>query len=142
MSVKMNNKLIRVIFWAMVAVFIIIVGSMFIRIPTGGEPRVYNMLLPGIAVFFILGVALLTLTVKTKIEGKLKTFLLLTGASSVGLLVFTVLHNIVSGLFSIEEPVFFILATIICPLGFLVGAIGTIVLMVKSKGSGRMSESE
>jgi hypothetical protein len=129
----MNNKFIQIIFWAMVAVFIIIVCSMFIGIPTGGEPQAYNMLLPGIAIFFILGVVLLTLTVKTKVEGKLKTFLLLTGASSTGLLVFVVLHNIVSGLFNIEEPVFFILAIPVCPLGFLVGAVGTIVITVKNK---------
>jgi len=117
----------------MVAVFIIVVGSMFIRIPTGGEPQAFNMLLPGIAILFVLGVVLITLTVKKKVVGKLKTFLLLTGASSMGLLVFVVLHNIISGLFGIEEPVFFILAIPVCPLGFLVGAAGTIVLTVKNK---------
>jgi hypothetical protein len=129
----MNNKFISTIFWAMIAVFIIVVGSMFIRIPTGGEPQAFNMLLPGIAILFVLGVVLITLTVKKKVAGKSKTFLLLTGASSIGLLIFVVLHNIVSGLFGIEEPVFFILAIPVCPLGFLVGAAGTIVLTVKNK---------
>jgi hypothetical protein len=129
----MNNKFIRSIFWSMVAVFIIVVGSMFIRIPTGVEPQAFNMLLPGIAILFVLGVVLITLTIKKKVVGKLKIFLLLTGASSTGLLVFVVLHNIVSGIFSIEEPVFFILAIPVCPLGFLVGAAGTIVLSVKNK---------
>jgi hypothetical protein len=128
-----NNKFIQIIFWAMVAVFIIVVGSMFIRVPTGGEPQAFNMLLPGIAILFVLGVVLLTLTVKKKVAGKSKTFLLLTGASSTGLLVFVVLHNIISGLFGIEEPVFFILAIPVCPLGFLVGATGTIVLSIKNK---------
>jgi len=125
----------------MVAVFIIVVGSMFIRIPTGGEPQAFNMLLPGIAILFVLGVVLITLTVKKKVVGKLKTFLLLTGASSMGLLVFVVLHNIISGLFGIEEPVFFILAIPVCPLGFLVGAAGTIVFTVKNKTGTRAKTS-
>jgi len=32
----------------------------------------------------------------------------------------------------LDEPVFFIIAVIICPIGFLVGAIGSIVLGVKA----------
>jgi hypothetical protein len=53
----------------------------------------------------------------------------------VGLPVFGILHNAVSGLFNIEEPVFFILAAIVCPLGLLVGAVGLIVLAIKNKPS-------
>jgi hypothetical protein len=135
----MNNKFIRSIFWAMAAVFIIIICAAFIRIPTGGEPWMNKMLIPGIVLFLILGTALIVLTVKTKIAGKIKRFLLLTGASAAGLLVFAVLHNIVSGLFNVEEAVFFILATIVCPLGFLAGIIGTIILTVKNKSSGGMA---
>ncbi len=32
-----------------------------------------------------------------------------------------------------DEPVFFILATIVCPIAFLVGIIGSIVLIAKKK---------
>ncbi len=88
---------------------------------------------PAMAVFVLLGAALLFLTVKTKVGGILKKFLLLTGASAVGLPVFILLHNVVSGLFNIEEPVFFIMAIFVCPIGFLVRAVGTIVLTIKSK---------
>ena len=95
-------------------------------------------------VFAVLGVTLLVLTVKTKVAGTLKKFLLLTGASAVGIPVFAVLHNLVYALFitwfgedfwgaSGDEPVFFILATIVCPIGFLVGAVGTIVLTTRNK---------
>jgi hypothetical protein len=128
-----NNKLIQSIFWATVAVFIIIICAIFARIPLADSLPLGLIFLPGIAVFFLLSVALIVLTIKIKIGGKLKKFLLLTGASAAGLPVFTVLHNLISGLFDIEEPVFFILATLVCPLGFLVGAVGTIVLTVKSK---------
>jgi hypothetical protein len=82
-----------------------------------------------------LGVTLLVLTVKQKVPGLLKKFLLLMGSSAAGLTVFVILHNLISGLFNIEEAVFFILATIVCPIGFLVGAVGTIVLAAKNKSS-------
>ena len=86
--------------------------------------------------FFVLGLALIVSIKKKKAEGPqgwLKKFLLLTGASAVGYLPFILLHNAVYGLFGVEEPFFFILAAIVCPLGFLVGAIGTIVLLKKRK---------
>jgi len=128
-------KSIWIIFWALVGVFIIIIGTMFVLVPLAGNLPLVNVFLPGIAIFLILGVALLVLTIKKKVEGNLKKFLLLTGASAAGLPVFAVLHNVVSGLFNIEEPVFFILATMVCPISFLVGAIGTIVLTTKNKSS-------
>ena len=82
----------------------------------------------------------------------LKKFLILAGASFVGFFVFVLLHNLVYGLFihfwgadfwnGGDEPFFFIMAIIVCPLGFLVGAIGSITLSIKrliakreSKGS-------
>ena len=132
----MQGKLIWSIFWALVGVFVIVVSMIFIPpamrlwMPLGLLPAIF---LPAIVVFVLLGMALLFLTVKTKVGGILKKFLLLTGASAVGLPVFVLLHNVVSGLFNIEEPVFFIMAIFVCPIGFLVGAVGTIVLAIKSK---------
>ena len=104
------------------------------------------IIFPAWVVFAGLGVTLLVLTVKTKVAGMLKKFLLLTGASAVGLPVFAVLHNLVYALLILwfgedfwgasgDEPVFFILATIVCPIGFLVGVVGTIVLAIKTKPS-------
>ncbi len=126
----MEGKLIWSIFWALVGVFVISVATMFI--PFGSSPVRFN----GFAawpVFAGLGVTLLVLTIKRKVGGILKKFLLLTGASTVAFLIFAFLHNIVSGLFNIEEPVFFILAVIVCPIAFLVGAVGTIVIAIKDK---------
>jgi hypothetical protein len=85
------------------------------------------------AIFSSLGVLFLILTLRQKIEGAQRFLFLLTGSSATGFAVFVLLHNIVSGLFNIEEPVFFFLATIICPLGFLAGVIGTIVLSIRNK---------
>ena len=132
----MKGKLILLIFGAWVGVFVIVVTMFFILgdLLVGEE----NPTLMGY-IFFIsagvvltgLGVTLIVLTVKTKVERRLKKFLLLTEASFVGFPVFALLHNAVSALLNTEEAVFFTLATIVCPVGFLVGAIGSIVLRVK-----------
>ena len=134
----MKGKLIWSVFWALIVVFIIFVGMIFtppVKELLVGE---HNPTLLGYifvsssgVVLTGLGVTLLVLTAKTKVERRSKIFLLLTEASFVGLPVFGILHNAVSGLTNFEEPVFFILATIVCPVGFLVGAIGSIVLRVK-----------
>ena len=127
----MKGKLIWSIFWAMVGVLVIVFGIMVIR-PL--LHRIYLLvLLPFVAVFFLLGVTLIVLTIKTKVRGMLKGFLLLTEASFVGFLISGILHNVISGLTNFEEPVFFIIATIICPIGLLVGVVGSIVLAIKSK---------
>ena len=89
-----------------------------------------------------LGVTLLVLTVKTKVGGMLKGFLLLTGASVVGLPVFVILHNAVSALFHTEEAVFFMLALCGCPAAFLVGVVGSVVLAIKKKRASASQASE
>jgi hypothetical protein len=134
----MKGKLIWSVFWAFIGVFAIFIGMIFtppINKLLFGE---YNPTLLGY--FFVsiggvvltgLGVTLLVLTAKSKVEQKLKNFLLLTEASFVGFPIFGILHNAVSGLTNFEEPVFFILATIVCPLGLLVGVIGSIFLKIK-----------
>jgi len=96
------------------------------------------------AALFLLGAALIFLTVKEKVGGVLKKFLLLTGASAMGIPVSISLHNAIYALFIHfsgadfwdrigigDEPVFFIMAIFVCPIGFLVGAIGSIVLRHK-----------
>ena len=66
-----------------------------------------------------------------------KTFILIAGIS-LGVLVISIfLHNAISALAmhflgtEFEEPVFFIVATIICPLGLAVGVIGSLVMYFK-----------
>jgi amino acid transporter len=141
----MKNKAIQWVFWAMVAFFIISIASILILVPILGENDGDSPLrLSGFAalpVFCCLGVALLVLTIKKQEPGLLKKLLLLSGASAAGLFVFVLLHNGLTALLisafhfaeDFDEPVFFILATIVCPLGFLVGAIGTIVLTIKNR---------
>ncbi len=43
------------------------------------------------------------------------------------------LHNVISGLFDIEEVVFFILAVIIIPLYFIISVVYTFMIIIKKK---------
>ena len=136
----MKGKLIWSIFWAFVGVLVIAVSMLFTLddVLVGEE----NPTLIGY-VFFVsvgvvltgLGVTLLVLTAKTEMRAGLKKFLLLTEASFVGFPIFALLHNAVSGLLNTEEAVFLILAVFVCPLGFLVGIVGTIVIVIKRKNT-------
>jgi hypothetical protein len=138
-----KGKLIWTIFWITVGFFFIAVVGTMLAPPIMGSAMPHFMF-SAFAVFAGLGVTLLVLTVRTKVAGILKKFLLLTGASAVGFPVFAALHNLVYALLIIwfgedfwgaggDEPVFFILAAIVCPIGFLVGTVGTIVLAIKNK---------
>jgi len=61
----------------------------------------------------------------------LKTFLLVAGTSLGAFIISVLLHNAISGLFEIKEPVFFCIAVFICPLAFAVGIIGSLVMFIK-----------
>jgi len=63
--------------------------------------------------------------------GMLKIFLLITGLSFATFIISFFLHNALSGLFRVEEPVFFIIAVIISPLAFAVGIIGSFFVLIK-----------
>ncbi len=136
----MNGKLSWSIFWALVGAFIVI-ASMFLIPAFRDLMRGSLLFLSPIVVFFLLGGALTFFTIKEKVGGMPKKFLLLTGASAVGFLLFILLHNAVYGLFihffgadfwnGGDEPFFFIMAVIVCPVGFLVGTVGSIVLAIR-----------
>jgi hypothetical protein len=132
------------LFWALVAVFVVTLCLFLVpqfRESLGGS----WLFLTPLIVFFLLGVALLVFTLLEKVSGRLKGFLLLTGASAAGYFLFVLLHNAfyalgtISGDLSIIGPLvdflgaaFFFMAILVCPLGFLVGAIGSVVLLKKS----------
>jgi hypothetical protein len=121
------------IFWASAAVFIAMLCIMFVK-PFRKFMMPYGFFVI-IGVLMVLGVILIVMTVRQEMAIMLKAFLLLTGAAAAGMSLFAILHNLVTAIFikflkfsnKFDEPVFFIFATILCPLGFLVGAVGTIV---------------
>lgn len=139
------KKSLILTFWALVGVFLVIASEFFIPVVRELFRGSLLFLLPFI-VFSLLGIVLIFLTVKEKVEGMLKKFLILTGASSAGFFVFIFLHNafyalatitshitVLNYLMEILHIVFFFIAIPVCPLAFLVGVVGTIVLFVKKR---------
>jgi hypothetical protein len=156
----MATKLIRPLFWALLGGFILIFLSIFVMnppirtIPNDLYPNetvaaVVSIFFPLSGLLFLaLGLTLLILTVRVraKLDRPLKRFLLLTGSSAVGVFVSLLLHGVVYGLFTFlfgqdfwsrtglqDEPFFFIMGLFICPVAYLVGTIGSIVLMFRKK---------
>ena len=144
---KKNLKKIKLVFWSLIVIFILLVSYFIIS----SELDTFKFLFPILAVlgliFLLLGITLIFLTIKQKIKGKLKIFLILTGASAISPLVFSILHNLFYALAIITEDIFiiknimeflhvfsFLISIIGSPIGFLVGAIGTIVLFTRKGG--------
>ena len=138
--------MIKGLFYAMVAIFVLI-AAFFLIPDTANIQRVFFPFLGVLAIlFFIYGAVLIFLTLKLKVEKKLKVFLILTGASAIGFPVFVILHNlfyalgILAGniivlkyLFEFLHAAFFIIALIVCPIVFIIGIIGVIVKLRRIK---------
>lgn len=132
-------------FWALIGIFLVIASEFLIPVVRELFRGSFLFLLPSV-IFSLLGVALIFLALKEKVERGLKKFLILTGASSTGFFVSIFLHNafyalgtitshitVLNYLMEILHIVFFILAIFVCPLTFLIGVVGTIVLFVKKR---------
>ena len=130
-----------VIFWITFAFFIMVMAGMFLSFLSFARIFVG---LPGRVVLSILGIALIVLAARAKFTKISKAFFILTGSSALGIGLSMILHNLVFALLIKlfgegfwagmgDEPVFFILATIVCPVALLVGAIVSIVLLARKK---------
>ena len=90
---------------------------------------------------FIVGIAILILSIMHIERGWTRTFMVIMGASLAAFPVFVVLHNAVYGVFihffgedfwkGGDEPFFMVMAFILCPLGFLTGIIGSVVMVIR-----------
>ena len=138
-------KTVSIIFKALVAIFILLLCYFAIPASTHTKQAIFPFVAALAIAFFLLGAVLIILTIKQKIAGKLKKYLILTGASSVGFLVSVLLHNFFYGLGIIAANItvlkylmeglhvaFFLIGIFACPIGFVVGAVGSI-MMFKSK---------
>jgi hypothetical protein len=156
----MANKMIRSIFWALLGCFILVFAGIFVMNPP--IRTILNDLFPDETVamvvsasfqlsgllFFALGLTLLILTVRAraKLDRLLKRFLLVTSSSAVGVFASILLHGVVYGLFILffgedfwsrtgleDEPFFFIMGLFVCPIAYLVGTVGSMVIMFRRK---------
>jgi hypothetical protein len=153
MERNVMNKFILPVFWALFGVFIAfaIVMQVLMDSPLRqwlnesiGVNFVPSLFFILGSLFFLLGLALIILTARAKLDKIFKIFLLLTGSSAVGVFVSILLHGVIYGLFILvfgegfwdrigmpDEPFFFIMAIFVCPLGYLVGTVGSIVLSIR-----------
>ncbi len=136
--------MITAVFSLLIVAFAFIIGLFFI--PVVGEVfKGPQFLLPFI-VFFLLGLILVFLTFKKKRKGKLEKLLLLTGISASGVFVSILLHNFLYALaiimsdiiflkylLEVLHVIFFFLAIFVCPIGFLIGMVGSSVLFIRKK---------
>jgi hypothetical protein len=132
-----KKRLIQKVFLILVIIFVLLVG--FIFIPFNDDLKSSLFPLAGIfaLVFLILGVYLLIIIRKVKLDKWLKRWLMLVGISPIGVVLSIILHNLIYGLFMVlfgkdfwgdgDEGLFFILGLIVFPLLFLVGLIGSFV---------------
>ena len=115
------KKAIWLVFWALVADFLVLAVNF---IPAVGKWSLtfvaFLPLLVGV-LFFALGIALLVLTLKSKMTGLLKTFLLMTGAAPIAIPIGFVFLEAVPE--TIANLIFYVVL-----LAFLTGIIGSIVL--------------
>jgi len=138
----MSNPL-KLTFWALIVVFLFIACEFFIPAVRDIFSGSKLFLLP-LIVFFLLGGVLLFLSIKDKTKGKLRIFLIITGVSAAGFFIGVLLHNlfyalavitrnivVVNQLMQVFHVFFFLVSILICPLGFLIGSIGSIALFIK-----------
>ena len=99
---------------------------------------------PGLFLCYIAAAALILALVHN--WRKTKKFLILSGASLIGFPVFVILHNVfyalgemasnivvLSHLLELLHVVFFLIAIFVCPTGFLIGAVGSIIVYFISR---------
>ena len=97
--------------------------------------------LPGVALCYLAAISIILAFVHS--WRRVKYFFILLSISLVGFFVFVVLHNVFYGLGQMAvdinilaqlldffHAVFFIIATLVCPAGFLIGVVGSVVTMI------------
>jgi hypothetical protein len=137
-------RLLSIVFWALVAAFTALVLTVLFPDVIAVFRPVFLSLT---AICFLLGLALLILCVRWKQRTLLRTFWILVGASTTGFALGSVLHNvfyalaivtskwpILTAAMEVLEVAFFVIATLLCPIAFLVGTVGAIVLIVRRRG--------
>ena len=134
----MSIKLLAV-FWSLITIFFLVTVEIFI-------------LRIGLLIFILglvplsLSIWLIILTLRSGVSRNLGRLLTLTGASGAGISISLILHNLVFELLIMlfgegfwervgikDEPVFFLLALFVLAIAFIVGAVGSVVLMRREK---------
>jgi hypothetical protein len=133
-----------IVFWVLVAAFAALILTVLFPDALGLFRPLFLSL---VALCFLLGLALLILAFRWRARSLLRTFWILAGASTAGAALGSVLHNafyalatatgqwpVIHAAMEVLEVAFFVIATVLCPVAFLVGTVGAIVLLVRHRG--------
>ncbi len=141
---KPANSTLRatmVVFWLIIALYALILVFAFMPMEARSLKQATGVaFIPIIGILVVLGVTELIMVLRDRNLARLRRgFLLLTAIATIGTPVSIILHNVVSYLVGIwfgasEEGFFFIMALIVFPILFIVGAAGSIITMI---GNGR-----
>jgi hypothetical protein len=122
----MKEKLIWSIFGVLVLDFMVLLVNSTIPAAAQWSNNYMFIAILVFALFFFLGIALLVLALKWKVEGLPRNFLILTGAAPIAITIGFVVLEAVPPL--IANIVFWAIV-----IAFLVGVVGSIVLSIKSE---------
>lgn len=140
---KKINKEIEYLLYSLGGIFVLILSFFVIDFGDIIQRKLFPIVGVLGLLFLILGIALIVFAKKKKRkkDEKLRLFLLMTGVSSIAPLVFTILHNFFYALgiafenlvviFEGLHALFFILGLAVAPVLFIVGWVGSIILMKK-----------
>lgn len=138
------DKYISRTFWIVIVAFVVVIGEMFVPVMQGAMQG--KIFLVPIALFAVANAVLVWFAWQSSVKGRRRFFLLLTGISGVGFFVGVVLHNVFYAFSTLATNVIvikyffdmlhvgsFLIAIIICPIGFLIGASGSMWHLIKKK---------
>jgi hypothetical protein len=137
----MNSKIYKirnVVFIILIAIFLVLAFIVFTGFGRHWGPKLppVTILYLG-GVFLIMAAAEVVLSIKIKETRLRKMVFIITGASALAIPVCAVLHNVVYGLFfhgeGGDEAVFFILALFVFPALFIIGTIGSVIILVRER---------
>ena len=144
----MINKSLPPLFWTLFGVFLLMAATMLLGQLFDRSPDFdLTLVLPVFGLLlFVLGLALTIMATRADIGSTRRKLLVLTGSAAAGIPVSAILHNLVYGAFALwfgedfwqrtgigDEPFFFVMAVLVCPLAYLAGTVGSFVLMVKNR---------
>lgn len=135
----MKKNIVKKLFYLLLFFFVVLAASIVAPAFSGQGYPILMFVSWGI--FLILGILLVIFTHKKQDKGRLKGFLLLSGYSAIGLIASILLHNFLYALavtynlqiLEVLEIAFFLFGVFVCPIAFLVGAFGSVVLFTKNK---------
>lgn len=140
MNYMKDNPLLKKAFFSSIIIFVLLLSYFFLPFFDGLKKTMFPFITILGFLFLVLGVLMTYYSTKQK-SSKFKKFLTITGISSIMPFLFAILHNIfynfaelfssLKGFFEVLHVGSFLIAMIIAPLLYIIGAIGCLIYWPK-----------